>query len=237
MRGMSRELVVDDLVPDDERARDEDERDAEGDHVAPNEGAPRREGGNHGPVDRTETPLKSTGAGARSRVPCSAMEVGPILAALPPELPAAVGLDGSRAVVACGAEEIVRLDGPEAFDRLDRLGAGWWAGFARLRPRRAASSGSAATRPDRAGSGVPDLCFIRFAAYAEVDRRGGELPGLRPGPGAPARSRPRSTPRPTAACPTWVPGSGRGPRAWTGPSSRPASGPSSSTSRRATATR
>src|SRR6478609_10418441 len=102
------------------------------------------------------------------------MEVGPILAALPRELPAAVGLDGSRAVVACGAEEIVALDGPEAFAAMDRLGPGWWAGFAAYdlgasieRVRR--------TGPERrdADAGLPDVCFIRFAAYAEVDRRGG----------------------------------------------------------------
>ncbi|MGZ4691099.1 MAG: anthranilate synthase component I family protein [Acidimicrobiia bacterium] len=104
------------------------------------------------------------------------MEVGPILAALPREQSVAVGLDGSRAVVACGAAEIVSLDGAEAFDRLDRLGPGWWAGFAaydlgrsveRVRPRAAPS------RPQAVVAAVPDLCFIRFAAYAEIDRRSG----------------------------------------------------------------
>lgn len=99
------------------------------------------------------------------------MEVGPVLAALPRELPAAVALDGSRAVVACGAEEIVRLDGPGAFPRLDHLGRGWWAGFVaydlgrsieRVRPR------SVASEPC-----IPDVCFIRFTAYAEIDRRTG----------------------------------------------------------------
>jgi para-aminobenzoate synthetase component I len=102
------------------------------------------------------------------------MEVGPILAALPRELPAAVGLDGSRAVVACGADEIVTIDGAGAFDRLDRLGPGWWAGFVayelgasveRVRRARPATS-------ERAGS-FPAVCFIRFAAYAEIDRRTG----------------------------------------------------------------
>ncbi len=101
------------------------------------------------------------------------MEVGPILAALPPELPAALGIDGSRAVVACGAEEIVNIDGPDAFDRLDRLGPGWWAGFLayelghsieRVRARPTGRSGSPA---------VPDALFIRFAAYVEIDRRSG----------------------------------------------------------------
>jgi para-aminobenzoate synthetase component I len=98
------------------------------------------------------------------------MEVGRILAALPRDEPAAVGLDGSRAVVACGAEEIVTVDGANAFDRLDRLGPGWWAGFLsyelgrsveRVEPRRAPSSP------------FPDMYFIRFGAYAEIDRRTG----------------------------------------------------------------
>ncbi len=104
------------------------------------------------------------------------MEVGPILAALPIEEPAAVGLDGSRAVVACGAEEIVAVDGAAAFDRLDRLGPGWWAGFLtyelgrsieRVRP---AASRAA---PGSPGPGpLPGAVFIRFAAYAQIDRRG-----------------------------------------------------------------
>lgn len=99
------------------------------------------------------------------------MEVGPILAALPRELPAAIGLDGSRAVVACGAEEIVALDGPEALERLDRLGPGWWAGFLaydlgrsieRVRPR------PGARPPDG-----PNAVFVRFGATAELERRTG----------------------------------------------------------------
>ena len=105
------------------------------------------------------------------------MEVGPILAGLPIEVPAAVGLDGRRAVVACGAEEIVAVDGPAAFDRLDRLGPGWWAGFVaydlgraieRVRPR--AASDQPGTGPG--GPPLPDAVFIRFGAYAEIDRRG-----------------------------------------------------------------
>jgi para-aminobenzoate synthetase component 1 len=100
------------------------------------------------------------------------MEVGPILAALPAGLAAAVGIDGDRAVVACGAEEIVRVDGPDAFDALDRLGPGWWAGFVtydlgrsieRVRPRTV-----------RSDPFLPDVCFLRFGARAEIDRRRGE---------------------------------------------------------------
>jgi para-aminobenzoate synthetase component 1 len=104
------------------------------------------------------------------------MQVGRILAALPRELPAAVGLDGGRAVIACGAEEIVSVDGADAFTRLDRLGPGWWAGFLaydlgrsveRVRPRPPSS------RDHHGDFSVPDLHFIRFGAYAEIDRRSG----------------------------------------------------------------
>ncbi len=106
------------------------------------------------------------------------MEVGPILGALPRELPAAVGLDGTRAVVACGAAEIVALDGPEALDRLDRLGPGWWAGFLAYdlgrsieRVIRRPAPGLRAQR--REAPSQPNAAFIRFAAYAEIDRRSG----------------------------------------------------------------
>jgi para-aminobenzoate synthetase component 1 len=105
------------------------------------------------------------------------MEVGPILAALPIEVPAAVGLDGERAVVACGAEEVVAVDGPAALDRLDRLGPGWWAGFVAYDLGRAIERVQPRPRPDRPGAGaggpaLPDAVFIRFGAYAEIDRRG-----------------------------------------------------------------
>jgi para-aminobenzoate synthetase component 1 len=105
------------------------------------------------------------------------MEVGPILAALPIEVPAAVGLDGDHAVVACGAEDVVALDGPAAFDRLERLGPGWWAGFLaydlgrtieRVRPRPVSARREAGT----GGPALPDVVFVRFGAYAEIDRRG-----------------------------------------------------------------
>lgn len=105
------------------------------------------------------------------------MEVGRILAALPREQPVAVGLDGSRAVVACGAEEIVSVNGADAFDRLDRLGPGWWAGFLAydlgrsvegVRPRAPST-----VRGHFEESLLPDMHFIRFEAYVEIDRRTG----------------------------------------------------------------
>ncbi len=119
------------------------------------------------------------------------MEVGPILAALPIDVPAAVGLDGDRVVVACGAEEVEALDGGAALDRLDRLGRGWWAGFLafdlgraieRVRPR----LDSHRTGAGAIGAPLPDAVFVRFGAYAEIDRRG---PGCRISGRGPARRR------------------------------------------------
>jgi para-aminobenzoate synthetase component I len=105
------------------------------------------------------------------------MEVGPILAALPSALPAAVGFDGPVAVVACGAVELVVADGPEVFPRLDRLGPGWWAGFLAYdlgRSVERVNSRQFGLAPAR----VPDALFIRFAAYAELDRRTGRCTRL-----------------------------------------------------------
>jgi para-aminobenzoate synthetase component 1 len=102
------------------------------------------------------------------------MELGPVLAALPRGVAAAAGLDGDRAVVACGAAEAVVADGEGAFGHLDRLGPGWWAGFCSYDLGRAVER----VRPGRAGSAaaaVPDVVFIRFAAFAELDRRRGDV--------------------------------------------------------------
>jgi para-aminobenzoate synthetase component 1 len=104
------------------------------------------------------------------------MEVGPILAALPASLPAAVGLDGSSVVVACGAEEIVAADGPETFTRLDRLGPGWWAGF--LAYELGHSVERVVPRAPATPPSVPDALFIRFAAHAVLDRRDGQCTRL-----------------------------------------------------------
>jgi hypothetical protein len=122
------------------------------------------------------------------------MEVGPILRALPAAEAAAVGIDGDTAVVGCGAAEVVVADGPLAFSRLDGLSPGWWSGFCaydlgrsveRVRPGRPAASPQI----------VPDVMFIRFAAFAELDRRTGEVGRLVAAVPPAARSKPRSTRR------------------------------------------
>lgn len=105
------------------------------------------------------------------------MEVGPILAALPASLPAAVGFDGPAVVVACGAEEVVSVDGPEAFARLDRLGPGWWAGFLAYDLGRSVEHVTPGLASSAAPT-VPDALFIRFAAYAVIDRRTGRTTRL-----------------------------------------------------------
>ncbi len=99
------------------------------------------------------------------------MSLAAVVAALPPDHAVAVVRDGARSMVAFGA--IDQIQEPHAttggFDRLDRTDAGWWAGFMgydagrsieRVVPR------PAALHPF--GPSVPDIHFIRFAAWAEV---------------------------------------------------------------------
>jgi para-aminobenzoate synthetase component I len=129
----------------------------------------RNQGGRSSPGTSGTRPAPAFGG-----VTLPGMDVGPVLAALPGGIPAAVGLDGPNVVVACGADEVVVADGPPAFSRLDRLGPGWWAGFCaydlgrsveRIRPG----------RPSTGAASVPDALFIRFAAFAELDRRHGTV--------------------------------------------------------------
>ncbi len=123
--------------------------------------------------------LRKVRAGSRTGRPgtLQEMEVGPILAALPAELPAAVGFDGSTVVVACGAEEIVLADGPAAFARIDGLGPGWWAGFLAYDLGRSVEQVSPRI-PAHIAPSLPDALFIRFAAHAQLDRRDGRCTRL-----------------------------------------------------------
>ncbi|MBM3674063.1 MAG: anthranilate synthase component I family protein [Actinobacteria bacterium] len=99
-----------------------------------------------------------------------ARPTGPVLAALAPELPAAVVHDGPGVVLACGAEEVVVASGQAAFAALDRLGDGWWAGAVSYELGRSVER---VTRRVPAPDDLPDLSFVRFAALAHLDPDGG----------------------------------------------------------------
>jgi para-aminobenzoate synthetase component 1 len=100
------------------------------------------------------------------------MVLGRVLAGLPRSDAAAVVRDGTRTVLAFGAEDAL-VAPPAPFDALDGLGAGWWAGYA------AYELGHAVERVvPRAGDApadaldVPDLALVRFAARVTVDDDG-----------------------------------------------------------------
>lgn len=127
------------------------------------------------------------------------MLAGRILAALPPELPAAVVRDGARTIVAVGATEVVRVpetDGAAAFDALDRLGSGWWAGFVSYDLGRRVERVRARTLPD---ASIPLVCFIRFAARVELEAASAHVRLVGAGPARGALATALATPAPPDA--------------------------------------
>jgi para-aminobenzoate synthetase component 1 len=141
------------------------------------------------------------------------MQVGPVLAALPAALPAAVGLDGDTVVVGCGAADVLVADGGAAFSRLDRLERGWWSGFCTYDLGRSVERVRPA-RPGLVAAAVPDAVFVRFAAHAELDRRHGTIRRLR-GRGAARRSLEAALDAPVTPAPVAL-------RGWTSSLDRPA---------------
>ena len=99
------------------------------------------------------------------------MSLGPVLAALPATLPAAVVRAGDRSVIAVGAtDRVLRPTAePGAFDALDRIDTGWWAGYASYDAGRGVErvSNRAPVEPN-----LPDLNFVRFAVRAELGADG-----------------------------------------------------------------
>ena len=95
------------------------------------------------------------------------MSLGPVLFALPATLPAAVVRAGDRSIIAVGATDRVlrHTAEPGAFNALDRIDAGWWAGYASYDAGRGVErvSNRAPVEPN-----LPDLNFVRFAARAEL---------------------------------------------------------------------
>jgi para-aminobenzoate synthetase component 1 len=143
--------------------------------------------------------------------PGASPDAGALLAALSATVDAAVLRDGPRVVVAAAPDALVVASGADALDRLDRLPAGWWAGFL------AYELGAAVERvvPGRSATGArgedggPDLVLARFPARIVLDPVSGglKLDGRGPardllaGVAEAARSRPPS-PAPTQRS-TW----------------------------------
>lgn len=101
-----------------------------------------------------------------------------VLGALPPGADVAVVRRDGDWVVGGAPDRVVTASGAAAFDVLDRLGGGWWAGVL------AYDLGRAVERvvprlPDDLG--LPDLLLARFDARLVLDRDGARLEGGGPG--------------------------------------------------------
>ncbi len=97
------------------------------------------------------------------------MSLGPVLAALPASLPAAVVRDGARTVLAVEAVDEVPLV-PDAFAALDAVAGGFWAGT--LPYDLGAQVERVHPGPGPADAPVPAGRFLRFAVRAVVDGDG-----------------------------------------------------------------
>lgn len=95
--------------------------------------------------------------------------VDDVLARLPSDADVAVVRDGTSTVIAAHPEAVVRANGNDAFEALDRIDAGWWAGFLSYDLGRAVERVPVLNPPE---PGLPDLVLARFAARAIVDAEG-----------------------------------------------------------------
>jgi len=141
-----------------------------------------------------------------------------LLAALPPELPAAIVRDGTATVLACGAEEVLDVgpdDARDPFAALDDLGPGFWVGFVAFEAGSRVERVVARRLPHAARPSVPPCVppsvppcvppsalharFVRFAARVEIRAdRAGALCGRGPSGRALDRALAAAAPPPEA---------------------------------------
>ncbi len=125
--------------------------------------------------------------------------IGSVLAALPPDLDAVAVRAGDRTIVGVLPDEVVVASGAAAFDRLDALTPGWWAGFAAYDLGRAVEHVEPRRSPDP--DNPPDLLLARFETRAVIDRAGAvEIVGN--GPGRSVLQAAITAPRPARRIPT-----------------------------------
>jgi para-aminobenzoate synthetase component 1 len=137
-----------------------------------------------GRIHRPGGPQQSGTAQRDARVPSfNVVSAGrvPARATAPPPVPEAashpvVVRRGTETVVAAEPAEVVVVDGADAFDRVDRLPAGWWAGYLSYDLGRAVE----AVRPRLAAdTATPDVVLARFDARLVVGADGARLEGTR----------------------------------------------------------
>ena len=181
------ELAVDDVVDRDDRAPHEEHRGPEGDREAAREGAQRRAAGTHErsmlPVDRS-TAL--SGQSGRTRHPTGVPSSNvALLRPVPPRDPFALPIAeaaafpavvqrGSATIVTAGPSEVVVADGEAAFDALEHLTPGWWAGYLSYDLGRAVETVAPVLDADPA---LPDLVLARYDARLVIDADGARLEG------------------------------------------------------------
>ena len=110
--------------------------------------------------------------------PGAPLTAAAVLAHLPPTVDAVTVRSGSDMVIAAEPDAIEVASGRHAFDVLDRLASGWWAGFLTYELGRAVERvaprvpvhGDADERDEPA---LPDLVLARFPARLVIDERSG----------------------------------------------------------------
>jgi para-aminobenzoate synthetase component I len=110
--------------------------------------------------------------------PGAPLTAAAVLAHLPPTVDAVTVRSGSDLVIAAEPDAVEVAAGQHAFDVLDHLASGWWAGFLTYELGRAVERVAPRPRVVGAGDGrdeqaLPDLVLARFPARLVVDARSG----------------------------------------------------------------
>jgi para-aminobenzoate synthetase component 1 len=107
-----------------------------------------------------------------------------VLARIPPTVALAVVRDGPDVVIGAEPDAVEVASGPDAFDVLDRLPFGWWAGFLSYELGAAVERVRARPRAADPGEAVPpDLVLARFPVRLVLDPRSGRWRVTGSGPG------------------------------------------------------
>ena len=129
------------------------------------------------------------------------MFLAPVLAALPASLAATIVRSDEGLTLAVGASESVPI-GSDPFAAIDRIGGGWWAGFATYELGRRVERVAVRRTGDAHAVAVPELALVRFSARVELAAdgsrtwhgRGPERAALERAIDAPAGPLPRPAP-------------------------------------------
>lgn len=119
----------------------------------------------HPAVDLPASPTGSTGSTVSP-----AVDPAVVLRALPLDSEAVLVRDGDRTIVAIHPVETIETHGEAAFERLNHLDRGWWAGFLSYDLGRAVERVIPTTPHDHS---IPDLHLARFDTRLVIDPSAG----------------------------------------------------------------